>query len=456
MNPAEYCERHREEYVQELCSWIAVPSVSADPDRAADVRRCCEIIVSRMKAIGLDAQVLETRGNPIAYGEWLQAPGKPVAIVYGHYDVQPADPLDLWETPPFTGTVRNGHLYGRGSVDDKGQVVMHLAAIEAHLRVNGKLPINVKVIIEGEEEIGSPNFEAALAANRPHFEADLAIISDTAIYAPGIPSLTTSVRGLVHWEITVQGPSEDLHSGYFGGIIANPLEALARLLASLKDERGRVRVPGFYDGVGELDERRRADLRALPFDENQQAREVGVPALGGETDRLALERQWFWPTLECNGLYGGYQGPGTKTIIPSVARAKLSARLAGDQDPQHVKRVVHDYLLAQAPAGVRVRVEASGDVRAVRTAQEHPVIAAAARAMEVGFGKKPVMIGSGGTIGPVSSFDRILHLPQILIGVGLPDDRIHAPNEKFTLSQFFDGITTMCRLYEELALPVDG
>jgi acetylornithine deacetylase/succinyl-diaminopimelate desuccinylase-like protein len=404
-----------------------------------------------MREIGLESTVLETGGNPLAYGEWLKAPGKPMIVIYGHYDVQPADPLHLWHSPPFEAQVRNGHIYGRGTVDDKGQVLMHLAAIDAHLRTRGALPINVKVVVEGEEEIGSPNFESALARYEEKFRADLAVISDTAVYAEDTPSLTTSMRGLVHWEVTVHGPAEDLHSGYFGGLVQNPIEALARMIAQLKDENGRVTVPGFYDGVEELERRAIDDLRNLKFDESAEARNMGVPELCGERDRFPLERQWFRPTLECNGIWGGYQGPGSKTIIPSFAKAKLSARLVGKQEPAHVKDAMREFITRIAPRGVRVEVEGSGDTRAVVTSRDHAGVAAAARAMEAGFGKPPVFIGTGGTIGPVSSFDRVLKLPQVLIGVGLPDDRIHAPNEKFTLSQFFGGIRTMCALYDELA-----
>ncbi len=448
---AAYCESHEGEYLDELKSWIAIPSISADPAHKGDVRRCCQRLVERMSAIGLNASVLETAGNPLAYGEWLNAPDKPTVIIYGHYDVQPVDPLDLWVSPPFEAQVRDGKIYGRGAVDDKGQVLMHLAAIEAHLRTRGTLPINIKVIVEGEEEIGSPNFETALAQYESQLHADLAVISDTAVYSEDVPSLTTSIRGLVNWEITVTGPKEDLHSGYFGGLVDNPIEALARMIARLKDENGRVAVPGFYDGVPELDANAAAELYRLPFDEAQEARNMGVPQLGGERDRMPLERQWFRPTLECNGIWGGYQGPGSKTIIPSWAKAKLSARLVGDQDPVHVKEAVRAFLLDTAPPTVRVEIETGWDVRAVSTSRDHPAVTAAASAMEAGFGKAPVFIGTGGTIGPVASFDRILGMPQVLIGVGLPDDRIHAPNEKFTLSQFFGGIKTMCSLYDELA-----
>jgi len=447
----EFCRARRDEYLKTLSDLVAIPSISANPDHRGDVRRCCEDLVGRMRAIGLDAQVLETDGNPIAYGEWLGAPGKPAMLVYGHYDVQPADPLDLWESPPFEATVRDGKIYGRGTVDDKGQVLMHLAAIEAHMRVRGKLPLNVKVVIEGEEEIGSPNFEAALARYSDKFKADVAVISDTAVFAEDVPSLTTSIRGLVHWDLTVSGPQSDLHSGYYGGVVRNPVEALALIIAELKDADGRVRVPGFYDGVEELSLEAMNELRELPFDEQREAANLGVPALAGESGRLPLERMWFRPTLECNGIWGGYQGPGHKTIVPSWAKAKISARLVGTQEPERVKAAVAAYIERVAPSGVRVSVESHGDTRAVVTSRSHPAVAAAGRAMEAGFGKPPVFIGTGGTIGPVSSFDRILKLQQVMVGVGLPDDQIHAPNEKFTLSQFFGGIETMCRLYDELA-----
>ncbi len=445
-----YCNEHRDAYLDELKAWIALASISADPAHVGDVRRCCERLVARMAEIGLQSRLLETDGNPLAYGEWLGAPGKPTVLIYGHYDVQPVDPVELWESPPFEGTVRNGNIYGRGAVDDKGQVLMHLAAIEAHMRTRGALPINVKVIVEGEEEIGSPNFEAALARYKEQFTADLAVISDTAVYAEDVPSLTTSVRGLVHWEIAVHGPTDDLHSGYYGGIVRNPIEALARMIAALKDADGRVAVPGFYDGVPDLDAEQDAELRALPFDEAREAALLGVPALAGEQGRLPLERMWFRPTLECNGIWGGYQGPGSKTIIPSFAKAKISARLVGTQDPKTVRRIVTEFIARTAPTGVRVEITSDGDVPAVVIARTHPAIAAAGRAMEAGFGKAPVYIGTGGSIGPVASFDRILKLPQVMIGVGLPDDHIHAPNEKFSLAQFFGGIETMAVLYGEL------
>ena len=451
-----YVRRSHERYLDELKALIAIPSVSANPQYRSDMERCATLLVERMRGIGFQAELLKTDGAPFAYGRYGHDPAKPTVLIYGHYDVQPAEPFELWLSPPFEGTVRDGNIYGRGAVDDKGQVLMHLAALEAHLQVRGDLPLNVIVLVEGEEEVGSPNFERALARYHELFEADLAIISDTAVYDADTPALTTSVRGLVHWDVRVTGPSEDLHSGYFGGLVRNPIEALSMLIASLKDEHARVLVPGFYDGAPTIDETMEIQIRALVYDENASAAELGVPQLWGERGVHPLARMWYRPTLECNGIWGGYQGPGHKTVIPSFACAKLSARLVGAQDPLAVRDAVKRHLLARAPAGVRVHVEDEGTARAVLIGRDHPAVAAASKAMQRGFGKAPVFIGTGGSITPVGSFDRIYGLPQVMIGVGLPDDRIHAPNEKFSLKQFFGGIETMVMLYDELAesLPI--
>ncbi|MBV9973536.1 MAG: dipeptidase [Candidatus Eremiobacteraeota bacterium] len=446
-----YLEENHSRFVDELRHWVAIPSLSADPARAGDLRRCAERIVDHMRTIGLQAELLQTHGNPVAYGERIESPAAPTLLIYGHYDVQPADPIELWHSPPFEATVRDGKIFGRGVVDDKGQVLAHLAALEAHLRARGRLPINVKVVVEGEEEIGSPNFEPFLEENNERLKSDVAVISDTAMFAENVPSLTTSLRGIVHWEVRVDGPATDVHSGTFGGIVRNPIEALAKIIARLKDASDRVVGPGFYDGVQPLTADQRNALQQLPFDEADYKSQLGVRAFRGERDCLALERLWYRPTLECNGIWGGYQGPGSKTIVPAHACAKISARLVGDQEPAKIKQIVADFIRTNAPDGVVVHVESYGDVRAVRTSHDHPAVKAAARAVEAGFGKAPCLIGSGGTIGPVSSFDRILKLPQVLIGVGLPDDAIHAPNEKFNLEHFFAGMKTMARFYDELA-----
>jgi len=449
----DFVRKNRERYLAELIDWMACQSVSADPARHGEVRHSAQMSVERMRAAGLEGcAVLETDGLPVAYGEWLNAPGKPTALIYGHHDVQPEDPVELWNSPPFVGTVRDGRLYGRGAVDDKGQVMMHVAAIESHLRTNRRLPLNIKVLVEGEEEIGSPNFEAFLAREKERLKCDVVVVSDTPVFSKDVPSLTVSLRGLVAWEVTVHGPSGDLHSGGYGGIVTNPIEALAKMIATLRDRDGKITVDGFYDGVRDLDDRASAELAALPYDEAATAKSLGVTELaGGERGRSPLERAWFRPTLEINGIWGGYQGPGTKTIVPSWAKAKLTARLVAGQEPANIRREVTEHLGRVAPPGVRVEIKSGGETRAVATSRDHPAVVAAARAVERGFGKAPVFVGSGGTIGPVSSFDRILGLPQILVGVGLPDDCTHAPNEKFDLNQFYRGIETMAYLYDELA-----
>ncbi|HEY0798258.1 MAG TPA: M20/M25/M40 family metallo-hydrolase, partial [Candidatus Baltobacteraceae bacterium] len=310
----DFVRANQGRYVEELQAWIACPSVSAQPAHRDDVRHSARFAVERMRQAGLtETMVLETDGHPVAYGSWLHAEGAPTVLIYGHHDVQPEDPVALWASPPFEGTVRDGKLYGRGAVDDKGQVLMHLAAIEAHLRLRNHLPLNVKLVIEGEEEIGSPNFESFLARERDRLACDVAVISDTAVFAEDVPSLTVSLRGLVHWEVTVHGPASDLHSGYYGGVVLNPIEVLARMIAALRDPDGRVSVEGFYDDVRELSDSERAEIASLPFDEVKEAAALGVCELaGGEHDRSPLERMWMRPTLEVNGIYGGYQGPGSK------------------------------------------------------------------------------------------------------------------------------------------------
>jgi len=447
-----YCEEHREDALAELDAWLRIPSISADSAYQGDVRRAAEHAAARMRAIGMTrAEVLETKGHPVVYGEWLGAPGKPTALVYGHYDVQPVDPLELWTSPPFDPQVRDGMLFARGAVDDKGQVVMHWKAFEAHLKTRGALPVNLKFLIEGEEEIGSPNFDDFVARNRDLLACDVVVISDTPVFAEDVPSLTIAVRGLVGWEIHVDGPSGDQHSGLFGGAIENPIMALACILAKLKDETGHIAVPGFYDDVRELTPHERREISELPYDERAEARRMGVPQLHGEHGYHPLERMWWRPTLDCNGIWGGYQGEGSKTIIPAKAGCKLTARLVPNQDPARVTRLIKEYILAIAPPGVRVHVDSFESGPAIVTSRDHPATRAAARAMEKAFGKPPVTIGMGGSIGPVGTFDRVLHLPQVLIGVGLPDDQTHAPNEKFTLSQFYGGIKTMAYLWDELA-----
>ena len=448
-----YCRQHQPRFLEELVEACRIPSISADPAHAGDVVRSAEHIAAAAVAAGFQsAELLPTEGHPAVYAQRIVDPALPTALIYGHHDVQPVDPLDEWVSPPFEPTVRDGALYARGAVDDKGQVWMHLKAVEAWMRVRGELPLNLKLVVEGEEEVGSVHFDALVHRERERLRADVAVISDTPIFARGVPSICTGLRGLAHIEVEVRGPALDLHSGYFGGAVANPVAVLARMLASLHDPAtGRVTIPGFYDAVREPTAEERAQVAALPFDEAALRREAGgVPALTGESGWSPLERMWMRPTLEVNGIWGGYQGPGSKTIVPARAAAKISCRLVADQDPDEIAGLLAEHLQHIAPAGVTVHTQAQGGGRPVLTPIDHPAVQAGRRAMRHGFGAEPAVIRTGGTIPPVATFQEVLGLPSVLVGVGLPDDQIHAPNERFDLGQYAAGVRVIARLWEEM------
>jgi acetylornithine deacetylase/succinyl-diaminopimelate desuccinylase-like protein len=449
-----YCDAHEARFVDELVEFCRIPSISADPAHAADVRRSAE----RLARAALDAgfatsELIETPGNPAVYAERLVDPALPTALIYGHHDVQPVDPLDEWTSPPFEPRIVDGVLHCRGSADDKGQVWMQLKAVEAHLRTRGELPLNLRLIVEGEEEIGSLHFEGLVKAEAGRLAADLCVVSDTAMHGRGQPSICVGLRGLVDMEVEVTGPALDLHSGEFGGTVLNPLEALVQILASLRDaETGRVTVPGFYDEVVELSPEERARVAAVPFDEaGYRAVAGGVPATFGEKGYTTTERRTVRPTLEINGIWGGYQGPGPKTIIPARAGAKITCRLVPRQRPADIVARVRAAIEAATPPAVRVSVSAGSANHPVVTPSDHPGVRAAARAMAEVFGVEPHLTREGGSIHPVEMFDRILGLPTVLVGFGLPDDRIHAPNEKFDLEQFRAGIRVLTRLWDGLA-----
>jgi acetylornithine deacetylase/succinyl-diaminopimelate desuccinylase-like protein len=372
-------------------------------------------------------------------------------LVYGHYDVQPVDPIELWDSPPFQPEVREGRLYARGAADDKGQVHMHLAAVHALLSEQAGLPVNLKFLVEGEEEMGSEHLDEFIDANREMLACDVAVISDTSFFAPGVPSITYGLRGLAYMQIDVAGPSSDLHSGSFGGSIMNPAEAIARIIAQLKDERGRITVPGFYDRVRELTEREREEFRRLPLDEAEHADSLGVPELWGEEGYSTLERVWARPTLEVNGIWGGFTGEGAKTVLPAEAHAKISCRLVPDQDPDETFAQVEAHVQKVCPPGVRVRVVAMHGGKPALVPLDHPAMAAASRAVERGFGVRPVFIREGGSIPVVATFDQMLGAPTVLMGVGLPDENAHAPNEWLLLENYYNGIKSVAALYEELA-----
>jgi acetylornithine deacetylase/succinyl-diaminopimelate desuccinylase-like protein len=448
-----WCAEHQPRFVAELVEACRIPSISAQSAHAADVVASAEYFAAAALRAGFhEARLLATAGHPAVYAERIVDPNLPTALIYGHHDVQPVDPLEEWVSPPFEPQVRDGLLFARGAVDDKGQVWMHLKAVEAHLQVRGELPLNLKLIVEGEEEVGSPHFDELIEAEKERLAADVAVISDTPIFARGVPSLCTGLRGLVHLEVEVSGPRLDLHSGYFGGAVANPVVALAAILASLHDpSTGRVSVPGFYDRVREPSAAERAEFAALPFNEEAfRAQAGGIAQTVGEAGYTVLEQLWCRPTLEVTGIWGGYSGPGAKTIIPARAGSKVSCRLVPDQDPEEIADLVATALLAAAPPGVRVAVTASPGGRPVLTSIDQPAVQAARRAMRHGFGTEPAIIRNGGTIPPVATFQTVLGVPVVLVGVGLPDDQIHAPNEHFDLDQYARGVRTIANLWDEL------
>jgi acetylornithine deacetylase/succinyl-diaminopimelate desuccinylase-like protein len=450
----QYCIQNQDRFTRELAEFLRIPSISADARYAADVRRNAEHLRDAALASGFSsAELLETAGHPAVYAERLVDPKLPTALVYGHHDVQPVDPLDEWLSPPFEPEVRDGSLYARGAVDDKGQVWMHLKALEAHVRTRGKPPLNLKLIVEGEEECGSGNFESLVERQRDRLAADVLVVSDTSFVAPGVPSLCVGLRGMTFVEVRVSGPGRDLHSGAFGGTVANPAEELARMLSGLRDPvTRRVTVPGFYDDVRELTPGERAALARVPFDETAYRADAGgVPAVVSEAGTSVSESRSTRPTLEVNGIWGGYAGDGPKTIIPARAGAKISCRLVPDQDPEDIARKLVSALTTAAPPTVRVETTTTGQGRPVVTASDHPGVVAASRAMAAVFGKEPVLAREGGSIPPVESFARLMRMPAVLAGFGLPDDGIHGPNEKFSLDQYSKGIRAVARLWDELA-----
>jgi acetylornithine deacetylase/succinyl-diaminopimelate desuccinylase-like protein len=448
----DYIHTNRDRYIEELKAYLAIPSISALPQHAGDVRRCAEWTAEEMGRIGLhNVRLIETPGNPVVYGDWLGADGAPTILFYGHYDVQPVDPLDLWESPPFEATVRDGEIYARGSADDKGQVFMHFKAIEAHLKKTGKLPVNMKIILEGEEEVGSANLDDFIKTHQAELAADVVVISDSPMFDRGVPSICYGLRGLVYCQLDLRGTKSDLHSGSFGGAVANPAMVLAQVLAQLKDRGGRIKVPGFYDAVRALRDEERAAWKRLPFNETRYRKELGAPKLFGESGYTTLERTWARPTLEVNGLLAGFTGEGAKTVIPAVSMAKVSMRLVPDQDPDTIARLFEDYVRKITPKTVDVKVTRMHGGKPWMTDFDNPFVQAAGRAIEKGFGKTPVFNREGGSIPVVATFQEILRLPSVLFGVGLPDENAHAPNEKLDLGNFHGGIVASAFLYDEMA-----
>jgi acetylornithine deacetylase/succinyl-diaminopimelate desuccinylase-like protein len=446
-------DREKEGYLEELKEFLRIPSVSADPAHKGDVRRAAEFALQKMRDAGLAAEAIETAGNPLLYGEWSGAEGQPTLLIYGHYDVQPPDPLDEWRNPPFEPTVEGDLLVARGATDDKGQAFAHLKAVAAILAERGELPVNVKFLWEGEEEVGGEAIDAFVREDAGRrLACDAVVVSDSSMFAPGQPSLLYGLKGLCYMEIRVTGPDRDLHSGTFGGTVTNPGNALAQIVGRLLDpETGRVAIPGFYDDVRPLEDWERNEFAQLPFDEQEYCEGIGILESTGEAGYTVFERAWARPTCDVNGIWGGYQGDGAKTVIPARAGAKVSMRLVPDQDPQKIARLFTDHVKSIVPRGVAVEVRGLHHAIPVLIETGGPIAEAAMAAQEDIWGRRPVRIREGGSIPVVGTFSQVLGVPILLVGFGLPDDRLHSPNEKFNISHFYNGIRTVVRLLDRAA-----
>ena len=447
----EYAHQNHPRFLHELKALLRIPSVSTLPEHKGDCHFAAEVLAAELSRIGMDnVRIIETGGHPLVYADWLHAEGKPTALTYGHYDVQPPDPLDEWLSPPFEPTERDGNLYARGAVDDKGQMYMHIKALESLLATTGALPVNVRVLLEGEEEVGGEGIAHYVALKPAELKADFALVSDTELFAPGLPTLCVGLRGMIYTELEVRGAKTDLHSGMYGGAAPNPFVAIAQILAGLKDEQGHILIPGFYDDVVAPSPEELAAWRSLPFDEEHyRLTEVGARKLVGEPGYSVLERTWARPTLDVHGIPGGFTGAGAKTVIPAKAVAKVSMRLVPDMTPKRAFMLYKNYVEEIAPAGVDVEVRLIHAGEPCLIPVDNPYIRAATRALHEVWGKETVFIRSGGSIPIVGDFARHLGLPSVMMGFGLPDDNLHAPNEKFNLKNFELGIESVIRFLEE-------
>ncbi|HKT61328.1 MAG TPA: dipeptidase [Gemmatimonadales bacterium] len=451
-DPVERAATHEATALAKLNDFLAIPSVSTKAEHRTDVARCAEWLAGELRRIGLTAECCATAGHPVVVAEWRGARGAATVLIYGHYDVQPPEPLEQWDSPPFVGTARNGRLYARGAADDKGQLWIHIQALAATLEARGALPVNVVMVVEGEEEVGSPNLPGFLAAQRERLTCDYVLISDTVMYAPGVPNILTSMRGLAYFEIAARSAPSDLHSGQYGGVAPNAPLGLAKVLASLVDSSGRVAIPGFYDDVREPSPERREGIRGLAFDEGRFAASVGLEGLAGESVYSPLERLWLRPTCEVNGMSGGYSGEGAKTVIPASAIAKVSFRLVPDQTPDRVDRLLRDHVAQVAPPGVRFEVRRLSHGLPWTQGASTRAVAAARRALATAFAHEAVLGGAGGSIPVVAELAKMFDADILLIGFGLPGENAHAPNEWIDLDNLRRGVRVMIRLYEELGM----
>jgi acetylornithine deacetylase/succinyl-diaminopimelate desuccinylase-like protein len=447
-----YVRANEQRFLDELYEFLRIPSISTAPEHASDVARAARFVADSLTKVGLEhAEIIPTGRHPLVYADWLHAPGAPTVLCYGHYDVQPPDPLELWHTPPFEPTLRAGNLYGRGTADDKGQMYMHVKAVESLMAVGGGiLPLNLKFLIEGEEEIGGASISKYVPENRDKLRADVALVSDTALYAEGMPTLCIGLRGLVYMEVECQGPARDLHSGLYGGAAPNPIGALVALLGQAKNVKGRVLIPGYYDEVVEPAAAEIESWKSLPFSEQEfLAKEVGSTSLTGEPGRMVLERVWSRPTLEIHGIAGGFTAAGAKTVIPATATAKVSMRLVPNQDPDEMFERFSAWVAANTPEGVTMKVRRLSGAPATVVNPDHPAIALAAAAFEEVMGRQTVFIRSGGSVPIVGEFAAHLGIPSVLMGFGLPDDGLHSPNEKYKLANYYLGTRTVAHFFQK-------
>jgi acetylornithine deacetylase/succinyl-diaminopimelate desuccinylase-like protein len=446
----QYVRNNESRLLEELLDFIRIPSISTLPEHKADVDRAAQFTADALRTAGMEnIEIIPTAGHPLVYADWLHAPGKPTVLMYGHYDVQPPDPVELWHTPPFEPSIRDGNIYARGACDDKGQFYMHVKAVEALRALHGSLPVNVKFLIEGEEEIGGAAIAKFVPQNSEKLKADVALVSDTALYAEGMPTLCIGLRGLVYTEVEANGPARDLHSGLYGGAAPNAVYGLIQLLGKARDAAGRILIPGIYDDVAEPAAAEIQSWKSLPFDEKEfLAKEVGSTSLTGEPDRMVLERVWSRPTMEVHGIAGGFTGAGAKTVIPAKATAKVSFRLVPNQTPEKVVEAFRRFVKANAPAGITTEVRVLSGAPATVVNPGHPAIAVAAKAFSEMLGRDTVFIRSGGSIPIVGEFAKHLGIPTILMGFGLPDDGLHSPNEKYKLANYYTGIMTVAHFLE--------
>ena len=451
-NVISYIKENKSKYIEELQEFLKLKSISALPENNNDMQTTATFVGEKLKSAGLSkVSIYQTEGHPIVYGEWLGAPGKPTILVYGHYDVQPVDPIELWDSAPFEPVIKNNKIYARGATDDKGQLYVHIKSVEAYFKNIGSLPLNIKFIIEGEEEIGSPNLDKFIASNKELLKCDAVLISDTSLFAPGLPTLTYGLRGLCYLEVEVTGPDKDLHSGTYGGAVANPINILAKMIAQLHDKNGKVTIPGFYDEVLKLSKKERDNFKKLKYSEKEYMKSIGVKELAGEKGFTTLERTWARPTLDCNGIFGGFTGVGAKTIIPSKATAKISMRLVPYQEPKKIEKLFIRYIKAIAPKSVKVNVQTLHGGDPVITPLENKATIAASKAMERAFGKKTVYMREGGSIPVVATFANELKAPSVLMGLGLDSENLHSPNEHFDLHHFMLGIESSAYFIEEFS-----